>query len=404
MKKKIISFFLCFLLIFSFPFYSYASDYELSPSYTGTDVFGNGYQTACDSSTCKYDGSSITWSDSAHLVQTADIYACQFDFSIIGSFSSDDVITINYSNTLGGFKFNTATCSFYENGDKTSSLSLTSSSGSFSYTVLNNVDDVRLIIYSEDLTKSPTSATPSTRFKVTFSVETAETGLLKTIIEYIKGIFSDIQDLPNKISDFFADLKNNLSSLFADVGEWFSQLGDNLKQWFESVGEWFSQLGDNLKQWFEDVGNWFSELFSNISAFFIGLWDDFTEWFKSLFIPRDGYFSEMFNLFGQWLSDHLGFLAQSADVITSLINTISNLNGSSSGVIVFPEIRLPFLDNPLIMERQEFDLLSYINSISVLKQIYQIYQLIVTALFTFLFVKYAYRKFEEILKGREVTD
>lgn len=404
MKKKIISFFLCFLLIFSFPLYSYASDYELSPSYIGTDVFGNGYQTSCDSSTCKFDGSSITWSDSAHLVQTADIYACQFDFSIIGSFSSDDVITINYSNTLGGFKFNTATCSFYENGDKTSSLSLTSSSGSFSYTVLNNVDDVRFIIYSEDLTKSPTSTTASTRFKVTFSVETAETGLLKTIIEYIKGIFSDLQDLPNKISDFFADLKNNLSSLFADVGEWFSQLGDNLKQWFESVGEWFSQLGDNLKQWFEDVGNWFSELFSNISAFFTGLWDDFTEWFKSLFIPRDGYFSEMFNSFGQWLSDHLGFLAQSADVITSLINTISNLDGSSSGVIVFPEIRLPFLDNPLIMERQEFDLLSYINSISVLKQIYQIYQLIVTALFTFLFVKYAYRKFEEILKGREVTD
>lgn len=290
MKKKIISFFLCFLLIFSFPLYSYASDYELSPSYIGTDVFGNGYQTACDSSTCKYDGSSITWSGSANLVQTADINACQFEFSIIGSFSSDDVITINYSNTLGGFKFNTATCSFYENGDKTSSLSLTSSSGSFSYTVLNNVDKVRLIIYSDDLTKSPTSTTPSTRFKVTFSVEAAETGLLKTIIEYIKGIFSDIQDLPNKISDFFADLKNNLSSLFADVGEWFSQLGDNLKQLFESVGEWFSQLGDNLKQWFENVGNWFSELFSNISAFFTGLWDDFTEWFKSLFIPRDGYF------------------------------------------------------------------------------------------------------------------
>lgn len=404
MKKKIISFFLCFLLIFSFPLYSFADSYTLDPEYLETCVYSSGQFTACDPESCKFDGSSITWALISGEINTSDLYGCSFGFVVNGSFSSDDVITINYDNYLGGFKFNTATCTVRENGNTTTSISLNSSSGTFSYTVESNVSHVIFYIYSEDITKSPTSTTPSTRFKVSFSVETAETGLLKTIIEYIKGIFSDLQDLPNKISDFFADLKNNLSSLFADVGEWFSQLGDNLKQWFESVGEWFSQLGDNLKQWFEDVGNWFSELFSNISAFFTGLWDDFTEWFKSLFIPRDGYFSEMFNLFGQWLSDHLGFLAQSADVIISLINTISNLDGSSSGVIVFPEIRLPFLDNPLIMERQEFDLLSYINSISVLKQIYQIYQLIVTALFTFLFVKYAYRKFEEILKGREVTD
>lgn len=221
---------------------SYASDFELSPSYTGTVVFGNGYQTACDSSTCKYDGSSITWSDSAHLVQTADIYACQFDFSIIGSFSSDDVITINYSNTLGGFKFNTATCSFFENGDKTSSLSLTSSSGSFSYTVLNNVDYVRLIIYSDDLTKSPTSTTPSTRFKVTFSVETQEVGLLKTILDFIKQI-------PEKIGNFFTELGNKISGFFDNL---FNNIKDFFTTLFKPSDDYFENLRTELDEFFSD--------------------------------------------------------------------------------------------------------------------------------------------------------
>ena len=403
MKKKIISFFLCFLLIFSFPFSVSAADDSITFSADNLALVAD--STAYGVIGPVFDG-SLQLLPTDYDVTSNQVTAIQFIFSLKSNFTAGDQITTFATSSLGGVAF---TEGYYmvheENSPGYTKVNVLSGDGiAVDYTVKTNCNRIRFVFYSTAIKHSGNNTTASTRLKVTYNFTSADIGLLNSIIEYVKGIFSDIQDLPNKISDFFADLKNNLSSLFADVGEWFSQLGDNLKQWFESVGEWFSQLGDNLKQWFEDVGNWFSELFSNISAFFTGLWDDFTEWFKSLFIPRDGYFSEMFNLFGEWLSDHLGFLAQSADVITSLINTISNLDGSSSGVIVFPEIRLPFLDNPLIMERQEFDLLSYINSISVLKQIYQIYQLIVTALFTFLFVKYAYRKFEEILKGREVTD
>lgn len=403
MKKKIISFFLCFLLIFSFPFTAYAADDSITFSAGNLSMVAD--RTAYGVTDPVFDG-SLQRLDADYGVTSNQVSAIQFIFSFKSNFTAGDQITTYATSSLGGVAFTEGYYYVYEeNSPSYTKLNVLSGNGiAVDYTVKTNCNSIRFVFYSAAVKHSGDNTTASTRLKVTYNFTPADIGLLNSIIEYVKGIFSDIQDLPNKISDFFADLKNNLSSLFADVGEWFSQLGDNLKQWFESVGEWFSQLGDNLKQWFEDVGNWFSELFSNISAFFTGLWDDFTEWFKSLFIPRDGYFSELFNLFGQWLSDHLGFLAQSADVITSLINTISNLDGSSSGVIVFPEIRLPFLDNPLIMERQEFDLFSYINSISVLKQIYQIYQLIVTALFTFLFVKYAYRKFEEILKGREVTD
>ena len=400
MKNKILSFLLCFSLLFSFPFITYGSDYTLVPDYMNTTVTGNGYMVAGPPD-MNFDGSLILWE--FDKINTSQITECSFCFNINGDFAPNDIVTINYANTLGGFIFNSASGFVRENGKETAIL-LNSSTGTITYTVVENCNSLFVYFSSSNITKSSTSSTPSTRFKVTLSVETAETGLLKTIIEYIKGIFSDLQDLPNKISDFFADLKNNLSSLFADVGEWFSQLGDNLKQWFESVGEWFSQLGDNLKQWFEDVGNWFSELFSNISAFFTGLWDDFTAWFKSLFIPRDVYLDYLYNYFGQWLSDHLGFIAQSFELIVSLLTTISNLDGSTTGIITFPEIKLPFFDNPILLAKQDFDLLGYINSIPALSNVYSIYKTIVTAFFIFLFIRFAYKKFNEILKGREVTD
>lgn len=245
---KLVSLLLCLTLFFSFPFSASASDYSLEPDYLNTTVTGNGYINACDSSTCKFDGSSITWSNSANLVQTSQITSCSFGFDIVGDFSPDDVITINYSNTLGGFIFNSASGFVRENGQNTSSILLNSSSGTFTYTVLDNTDNLFFYISSSDITKSPTSTSPSTRFKVTFSVETAETGLLKTIIEYIKGIFSDLQDLPNKIGDFFSNLITNLQNLFNNVGEWFSQLGDK-------IGDFFTNLGDNISGFFEKLWN-----------------------------------------------------------------------------------------------------------------------------------------------------
>ena len=409
MKKKILSFLLSFVLLISaFPLSAYASNeyfilnrvYTATKDYSADDVKNGGLTGAFPLGdkwcTFEYTANS-SFSDNSYTVDFTDLFevGCSA-WSVINYIRLEDannnmLLTISpnmmdYSDDYPG-----GTLRSYDNG------SFKCSPNSNKQLKLNVT-----IYFTTNITSDKFNVSSWDYIPITTESET--NSILSSIIDYIQEIIVSLSELPDKIKSFFTDLKNNISAWFDDVGEWFNELGDKLKQWFDDVGEWLTQLGDNLKQWFDDVGNWFSELFTNISNFFTDLWDGFIEWFKSLFVPRDGYFTELLNFFNEWFLAHFGFLAQAATVIYSLIETISNLDGTTTGIIIFPEIRLPFLDNPLLMEQQEFDLLSYINSISVLKQIYEIYQVIVTALFIFFFVKYAYRKFEEILKGREVTD
>lgn len=419
MKKKILSFLLSFVLLISaFPLSAYASSSD----------FIADYLTFSDGTTSTWDESIVNaWTPNTYLttaVPGTNFY--RVTYTLNSSVNSGDVYKVELIDTLRyayPYWSGVSNIKLYDpNGhwsmiitpDELRDTDVTNSYGDpykyYPYVVnadLNGSSNGSLQLCVQfNLNGTTTSYDFHFTFKakLSCSYDTESGSILNSIIDYIKQIFNSIKELPTKIQSFFTDLKNNMSAWFSDVGEWFSELKDNISAWFSDVGEWFTQLGDNLKQWFDDVGNWFSELFTNISNFFTDLWDGFIEWFKSLFVPRDGYFTELLNFFNEWFLSHFGFLAQAGNVIYSLIETISNLDGTTTGIIIFPEIRLPFLDNPLLMEQQEFDLLSYINSISVLKQIYEIYQVIVTALFIFFFVKYAYRKFEEILKGREVTD
>ena len=409
MKKKILSFLLSFVLLISaFPLSAYASNeyfilnrvYTATKDHTVDDAKNGGLTGAFPNSdkwcTFEYTANS-SFSDNSYTVDFTDLFEIgTHAWSVINFIKLEDannnlLLTISpnmmdysddYPNgTLRSYDIGSFKCS--PNSNKQLKLNITIY---FTTNITSDKFDVSSWDYIPITTESETNS------------------ILSSIIDYIQEIIVSLSELPDKIKSFFTDLKNNMSAWFDDVGEWFSELKDNISAWFSDVGEWFTQLGDNLKQWFDDVGDWFSNLFTNISNFFTDLWEGFIEWFKSLFVPRDGYYTELLNFFNEWFLAHFGFLAQAAIIISSLIETISNLDGTTTGIIIFPEIRLPFLDNPLIMEQQEFDLLSYINSISVLKQIYKIYQVIVTALFIFFFVKFAYRKFEEILKGREVTD
>lgn len=410
MKNKILSFLLSFVLLISaFPLSAYAYSHIGSGKYTFT----------ADNSQTVTVNSSVGGSVSGSPIIQRRLTRIVIDFPVTITGNKGDIVSFEFKMNSDYY----ADCGYLlscgvegliglQPGDYVISEGVDFSIEPIITTEFelyrdceNEVVDFNLIIgpinYTSDFD-------PLQRANIDFSLSCevidSNKSLLNSIIEYIKEIFNSLKELPTKIQSFFNDLKVNISSWFNDVGMWFSELKDNISAWFSDVGEWFTELGDNLKQWFIDVGNWFSELFTNISNFFTDLWEGFIEWFKSLFVPRDGYFTELMNYVNEWFLSHFGFLAQAGNIIYSLIETISNLDGTTTGIIIFPEIRLPFLNNPLLMEQQEFDLLSYINSISVLKQIYEIYQVIVTSLFIFFFIKYAYRKFEEILKGREVTD
>lgn len=277
------------LIIFnSFTVSVYASDYSLEfvvcAVTAKTSQFPSGiiYDVPVNEN---FDGNIITWPDADFT--TSQVDGIDFQLILTGSFSSGDIVTFNYSSNLGGLAFNTADLRVTENGNKTN-FYLNNSSGTFSYTFSENCNRLRLWFTSEDLRKSPESVTPSTRFKLTYSVETEEKGLLKSILDWIKQI-------PTKIGEFFTNLINNL------------------KEWFNSIGEWFTELGDKISGFFEN-------LFNNIKEFF-----------TSLFKPSDGYFDSVRSDLDAFLSEHLGIVYELPIKLLEQIQTIYNrLNRGSS--------------------------------------------------------------------------
>lgn len=254
------------LIIFnSFTVSVYASDYSLEfvvcavTAKTSQYPSGIIYDVPVNEN---FDGNIITWPDADFT--TSQVDGIDFQIILTGSFSSGDIVTFNYSSNLGGLAFNTADLRVTENGNYTN-FYFNNSSGTFSYTFSENCNRLRLWLTSEDLRKSPESVTPSTRFKLTYSVETEEKGLLKSILDWIKQI-------PTKIGEFFTNLVNNL------------------KEWFNSIGEWFTELGDKISGFFEN-------LFNNIKEFF-----------TSLFKPSEDYFDTVRADLDAFLTEHLGIV------------------------------------------------------------------------------------------------
>lgn len=173
--------------------------------------------------------------------------------------------------------------------------------------------------------------------KINSDVSSESSSLLNKIIDFVKGIFENLKELPSKIGDFFSNLSNSLKQWFADVGDWFSNLGDNLKQWF-------TNLGDNLRQWFANVGDWFSSLGDKIGGFFTDIFNKIKEFFTSLFKPHDGFFDEVRNDLDAYLAAHLGIAYTAIPAIlefTKRIFTDVSTAYQSAPMITLPAINIP---------------------------------------------------------------
>lgn len=217
-------------------------------------------------------------------------------------------------------------------------------------------------------------------------------GLLDTIIQFVKGIFENIKELPSKIGDFFSNLSNSLKQWFADVGNWFTTLGNNIK-------EWFTNLGDNLRQWFANVGDWFSSLGEKIGGFFTDIFNKIKEFFTILFKPHDGYFDEVKTDLDNFLTEHLGIaytlipslLSQTKEIITAVFN-----NGEDC-IITFPALKIPVGDKTYVVNEAQsinFTDIYYHDKLnSVWLTLFTISDTVLSIGSALLFVRVVYKKF-----------
>lgn len=173
------------------------------------------------------------------------------------------------------------------------------------------------------------------------SYEQQSTGLLNSIIDWIKGIWEKLVSLPSEIGSFITNLG-------------------------ESIAGFFSNLIGNLQQWFANIGEWFSNLGNAIGGFFENLWINISEFFTSLFLPSEDYFENLRNDLDQHMSDHLGAVynvpKKLLEHLKEIITGLEAADGSHL-IIHFPELAFKLNgERYSLFAGIDYDLLEPINA------------------------------------------
>lgn len=117
---------------------------------------------------------------------------------------------------------------------------------------------------------------------------------------------------------------------------------------------------------------------------------------KSIFIPSDDFLSNFFNDMYNWFCDRLGFLSYPLQLIINILNKMLNINFKDP-VITIPDIREPFT-NELFIHSTTFNFNSLLNN-NILKNVHDIYLILVDAVIIFGLVNLAKRKLEEVTQS-----
>lgn len=264
------------------------------------------------------------------------------------------------------------------------------------------------------------------------------------------SLSSETQSLGNKISKFFTDLFNRLTSWFDSLFQWlkdirdgnisfadsvktaFTTITDNIKNFFSELGkkltdgfinltssirEFFTNLGNNLKEWFKDVGNWFKEIGDRIGNFFTNLWNNISDsissittavsdwwqsvkdFFHSLFVPEDGFFDSYKLNWENWAKEHFALFFDVQDILDILFNFFEG-DDLEPGIVI-PEIKLPFFNNPVIIPRTTFYFSQLLNQHTMIKRIYDLFQIGFSAIVYGLLLVYLQKTFSKILTDDE---
>ena len=250
---KLVSLLLCLTLFFSYPFSAYAG----AGSFQSAEV------------QCKFDNDQVVSNSGRNGVAISlspGIYSRMVDLTTNYTFlvTGDAGDTVTVTASIKGYVTRvTGTALVYSSGVANKTSTINGNTLKFSFELLSNCDkqpitvSCSMIVNSVDSSHGLSNA--AFGWDMDLSVKSETNSMLSSISEWVEGIFDDIQDLPNKIGDFFSSLTSSLSSWFDDVGDWFTQLGNNIK-------EWFSDLGDRISGFFTNLGN-------SISGFFEKLWN-----------------------------------------------------------------------------------------------------------------------------------
>lgn len=117
---------------------------------------------------------------------------------------------------------------------------------------------------------------------------------------------------------------------------------------------------------------------------------------KSLFLPSDEFLNNYFNELYEWFCDRLGFLSYPLQLFINILNRILNINWSEP-ILNIPDIPEPFTGEKLV-SATTLNFNSLLTN-DILKNVHDIYLILVDVVIIFALVNLAKNKFEEVTKS-----
>lgn len=191
----------------------------------------------------------------------------------------------------------------------------------------------------------------------TLEKQDTTSGLLNGIIEFVKGIYNGIVDLPNKIA-------SSISGFFT----------------------WIVDAIDTMK-------NFIGGLLQSVIDGLIALGNFILDGLKSLFIPSDGFFTSLFNDLYTFFDEKLGVLFLPFELLGMVLEQFLAIS-EGSGVFTIPDVHV--MDYKIISSTT-FDLKGAFTRI--LGDYYPIYYAFVDVGFILIFINSVKDKFDQITSG-----
>lgn len=236
---------------------------------------------------------------------------------------------------------------------------------------------------------------------INYDVEYKTNGLLGDIIDYIKGIFQKITEIPHKIGEFITGLGNRIGGFFTDL---WDKITTKFNEFETNIKSWWSNLSQSIKDWWVNLTNSIRNWWTNLTTSIKNWWQSIIDYLKSLFVPDPNYWTAYKDKVDLFIQEHFGFLYQSGNLIVSLFETIKNgiSNASPSGVIHIPEIKWIFTQNSVLVPATDFNLDTIVNANAITKSVFNMIKIAINALICYSVVLLGKKKFDEIILDREV--
>ncbi len=200
---------------------------------------------------------------------------------------------------------------------------------------------------------------------------------------FLAKLFDWFEEKFNNISSNFSALKNKFNELGSNIGGFFSDLGSD-------IGDWFSELGDNLRNWL-----------NNLKQSVIDLGEKLINGIKSLFVPEDDFFDSYKSQFIALLQNNLGFIYQSADFVTDILDQIKVLLFDSQGrelKLIFPGVSFDIAGYDVdLFSDMEVDF-NFLGS-GAFSTLYGIYKVILYVIFGVALVQYAMQVWDRTMQN-----